>query len=59
MELALKIEHVFFFKVLDEISQVFSQNSIGIRFNPSMHNIHTINVDKETILLFEYVIKQL
>ncbi|WP_372792668.1 alkene reductase [Lutibacter sp.] len=49
----------FFFEVLDEISQVFPQNRIGVRFNPSMHNIHGIDVDEETIPLFEYVIKKL
>ncbi len=49
----------FFFEVLDEISKVFPQNRVGVRFNPSMHNSHGINVDKETIPLFEYVIKKL
>jgi len=49
----------FFFEVLDEISQVFPQNRIGVRFNPSMHHIHGIDVDEETIPLFEYVIKKL
>ncbi|WP_299528885.1 alkene reductase [uncultured Lutibacter sp.] len=49
----------FFFEVLDEISKVFPQNCVGVRFNPSMHNIHGIDVDKETIPLFEYVIKKL
>jgi len=49
----------FFFEVLDEISKVFPQNRIGVRFNPSMHNSHGIGVDQETIPLFEYVIKKL
>ena len=49
----------FFFEVLDEISQVFPQNRVGVRFNPSMHNSHGIDIDKETIPLFEYVIKKL
>jgi len=49
----------FFFEVLDEISKVFPQNRIGVRFNPSMHNSHGIDVDQETIPLFEYVIKKL
>lgn len=49
----------FFFEVLDEISSVFPQNSIGVRFNPSMHHLHGIDVDEETIPLFEYLIKKL
>ena len=49
----------FFFEVLDEIKQVFPENCIGVRFNPSMHNAHGIDVDEETIPLFEYVIKKL
>lgn len=49
----------FLFEVLDEISTVFPQQNIGVRFNPSMHNIHGIFIDDETIPLFEYVIKKL
>lgn len=49
----------FFFEVLDEISKVFPQNRVGVRFNPSMHNSHGIDVDQETIPLFEHLIKKL
>jgi N-ethylmaleimide reductase len=49
----------FFFEVLNEVGKVFPMNRIGVRFNPSMHNAHGIIVDKETIPLFEYVIKEL
>ena len=49
----------FFFEVLDEISKVFPQNRVGVRFNPSMHNSHRIDVDQETIPLFEHLIKKL
>jgi N-ethylmaleimide reductase len=49
----------FFFEVLDEMLKVFPENRIGVRFNPSMHNIHGIDIDQETIPLFEYVIQKL
>jgi len=49
----------FFFEVLDEIIKIFPENRIGVRFNPSMHNLHGIIIDEETIPLFEYVIQKL
>jgi len=49
----------FFFEVLDEIIKVFPENRIGVRFNPSMHNLHGIDIDEETIPLFEYVMEKL
>ena len=49
----------FFFEVLDAVKKVIPEQKIGVRFNPSMHNLHGITVDEETIPTFDYIIKKL
>ena len=49
----------FFFEVLDAVKNEIAEQKIGVRFNPSMHNLHGIMVDEETIPTFEYIIKKL
>lgn len=49
----------FFFEVLDAIKNEIPNQKIGVRFNPSMHNLHGIMVDDETIPTFEFLIKKL
>ncbi|WP_026752791.1 alkene reductase [Sediminibacter sp. Hel_I_10] len=49
----------FFFEVLDAIKTVIPQESIGARFNPSLHGLFGITMDEETIPTFEYIIKKL
>ncbi|MFI2743904.1 alkene reductase [Zhouia sp. PK063] len=49
----------FFFEVLDAVKEVFPENRIGVRLNPSMHNIQGIIADEETIPTFEYIVKKL
>ncbi|WP_027126812.1 alkene reductase [Gelidibacter mesophilus] len=49
----------FFFETLDAIAQVIPQNRIGARFNPSLHNIFGMTMDKETIPTFDYIIEKL
>ncbi len=49
----------FFFEVLEAVKKEIPEQKIGVRFNPSMHNLHGITVDKETIPTFEYIIKKL
>jgi N-ethylmaleimide reductase len=49
----------FFFETLDAIKQVLPQNRIGVRFNPSLHNIFGMTMDKETIPTFDYIIEKL
>ena len=49
----------FFFEVLDAVKNEIPEQKIGVRFNPSMHNLHGITVDKETIPTFEYLLKKL
>ncbi|WP_418511228.1 alkene reductase [Corallibacter sp.] len=49
----------FFFEVLDAVKQVIPEAKIGVRFNPSLHNIFGMTIDEETIPTFEYIIKKL
>ena len=49
----------FFFEVLEAMKKEIPEQKIGVRFNPSMHNLHGITVDEETIPTFEYIIKKL
>lgn len=49
----------FFFEILDAIQQVIPQNRIGARFNPSLHNIFGMTMDKDTIPTFDYIIEKL
>jgi len=49
----------FFFEVLDAVKKEIPEQKIGVRFNPSMHKLHGITVDEETIPTFDYIIKKL
>lgn len=49
----------FFFETLDAIKQVIPENRIGARFNPSMHNLSGMTVDKDTLPTFDYIIEKL
>ncbi|MEL4307869.1 alkene reductase [Joostella sp. CR20] len=49
----------FLFDVLDEIKQVFPENNIGIRLNPSMHGMFGMQADEETIPTFDYIVEKL
>lgn len=49
----------FFFETLDAIKQVIPEHKIGARFNPSLHNIFGMTMDKDTIPTFDYIIEKL
>jgi len=49
----------FLFEVLDAVKEVMELNQVGIRLNPSMHNLFGITVDEETIPTFEYIVQRL
>ncbi len=49
----------FLFEVIDAIKGVMPENRIGVRLNPSFHEIFGITVDEETIPTFEYIVKKL
>ena len=48
-----------FFEVLDAVKQVIPENKVGVRLNPSMHNLFGVTLDKETIPTFDYIIEKL
>lgn len=47
------------FEVLEKIKEVYPENRIGVRLNPSLHGAFGMQADKETILTFEYIVKKL
>ncbi len=47
------------FDILDAFKGVIDYNRVGIRFNPSAHNLFGMQVDELTIPTFEYIIKRL
>ncbi|MDN6280809.1 MAG: alkene reductase [Psychroflexus sp.] len=47
------------FEVIDAIKVFVPENRIGIRLNPSLHNMFGITADKESIPTFEYIVKKL
>lgn len=49
----------FFFEVLEAIAEVWPENRIGCRFNPSLHNVFGITATEESIPTFDYIIEKL
>ncbi len=49
----------FFFEVLDAVMEVIPQDKIGARFNPSLHGTFGMEVVKDTIPTFDYIIEKL
>src|SRR5680860_782702 len=49
----------FFFEVLDAIKAVIPENRIGARFNPSLHGLFGMTMDKDTIPTFDYIVERL
>lgn len=49
----------FLFETLDALKGVIDYNRVGIRFNPSAHNLFGMVIDEQTIPTFEYIIKRL
>ena len=49
----------FLFDVLHALEGVIPYNRVGIRFNPSSHNLFGLTIDEETIPTFEYIVKKL
>ncbi len=47
------------FELLEELDKVVSLNQIGLRFNPSAHDYHSMIIDEETIPTFDYIINRL
>ncbi|SEA68256.1 alkene reductase [Bizionia paragorgiae] len=49
----------FFFEVIEAMKTVIPEEKIGVRFNPSLHGLFGITLDKETIPTFEYLMTEL
>lgn len=49
----------FLFETLDALKGVIDFKRVGIRFNPSSHDIFGMKIDALTIPTFEYIIKRL
>lgn len=47
------------FEVIDAIKEVVPENRIGIRMNPSLHNIFGMTLNEDTIPTFDYLIGRL
>ncbi|WP_020606446.1 alkene reductase [Spirosoma spitsbergense] len=47
------------FETLDALNGVIDYSRVGIRFNPSTHNLFGMVIDEQTIPTFEYIIKRL
>lgn len=49
----------FFFDVLEAVGEVWAENRIGCRFNPSLHNSFGITATEDSIATFDYIIEKL
>ena len=49
----------FFFEILEAISEVWPENKIGCRFNPSLHKVFGITASEESIPTFDYIVEKL
>ncbi|WP_417887987.1 alkene reductase [Zunongwangia sp.] len=47
------------FEVIDAIKEVIPEQKIGLRLNPSLHNLFGITLDEETIPTFDYIVNKL
>ncbi len=47
-----------FFEVLDAIGQVMPFNRVGFRLNPMLNRFHGLNVDSETVPMWEYIVSR-
>lgn len=47
------------FETLDAVKEVIDLNRVGIRFNPSSHNLFGMTIDELTIPTYEYIINRL
>jgi N-ethylmaleimide reductase len=49
----------FFFEILEAISEVWPENRIGVRFNPSLNDAFGITASEESIATFDHLIEKL
>lgn len=49
----------FFFEVIDAINEVWDENRIGVRLNPSLNGAFGITATEETIPTFDFIVNKL
>ena len=49
----------FLFETLDALKEVTDLGYVGVRLNPTLHNVLGMIADEETIEVFEYIVKKL
>ncbi|MCF4102417.1 alkene reductase [Gillisia sp. M10.2A] len=49
----------FFFEVIEAVAEVWDENRIGVRLNPSLHDAFGIKASEETIPTFDYIVNKL
>ncbi len=49
----------FFFETIDKVKEVWPENRIGVRLNPSLNGTFGIEATKETIPTFDYIVERL
>tara|TARA_R100000935_G_scaffold37740_1_gene58867 strand:+ start:3790 stop:4902 length:1113 start_codon:yes stop_codon:yes gene_type:complete len=49
----------FFFEVIDAINEIWDENRIGVRLNPSLNGSFGITATEETIPTFDFIINKL
>lgn len=49
----------FFFEALEAVSEVWPENRIGVRMNPSLNDAFGITATEDTIPTFDYIIEKL
>ena len=47
------------FEIIDAIKEVIPENKIGLRLNPSLHNVFGMTMNEETIPTFDYIVDRL
>lgn len=49
----------FLFEVMEAVGEIWPENRIGVRLNPSLHNAAGIIATKDTIPTFDYLVEKL
>ena len=49
----------FLFEVIEAVGEIWPENRIGVRLNPSLNNDFGIIADPETITTFDYIVEKL
>ena len=56
---SIKNRSRFFFEIIDAICEVWDENRIGVRLNPSLHNDFGIVATPDTIPTFDHIVTKL